>query len=29
MPRFFADADSGPNDILVGDEEPQVLAFRD
>lgn len=29
MPSFFADADSGPNDILDGDEERQILVLRD
>ncbi len=29
MPNFFADSDSGPNDILDGDEEQQILALRD
>jgi mono/diheme cytochrome c family protein len=28
MPSFFSDADSGPNDILDGDEERQILALR-
>jgi mono/diheme cytochrome c family protein len=29
MPSFFADADSGPNDVLDGDEERQILALWD
>ena len=29
MPSFFADADSGPEDILGGDEDRQVIAIRD
>jgi cytochrome c1 len=29
MPSFFPDADSGPNDILDGEEERQILALRD
>lgn len=29
MPAFFPDAESGPEDILDGDEERQVLAIRD
>lgn len=29
MPSFFSDVDSGPNDILDGDEERQILALRD
>ncbi len=29
MPSFFADADSGPQDILDGDEGRQILALRE
>ena len=29
MPSYFPDADSGPNDILDGDEERQILVLRD
>lgn len=29
MPSFFADPDSGPDDIFGGDEERQILALRD
>ncbi|HEU5393182.1 MAG TPA: c-type cytochrome, partial [Candidatus Methylomirabilis sp.] len=29
MPAFFPEADSGPEDILDGDEERQLLAIRD
>jgi len=29
MPSFFADASSGPEDILEGHEERQILALRD
>src|SRR3972149_4544113 len=29
MPSFFADETSGPEDILDGDEERQMLALRD
>jgi mono/diheme cytochrome c family protein len=29
MPSFFSDADSGPEEILEGDEERQILALRD
>ncbi len=29
MPDYFADADSGPEDILGGDEDLQILALRD
>jgi hypothetical protein len=29
MPSFFPDADSGPEEILDGDEERQILALRD
>jgi hypothetical protein len=29
MPSFFADETSGPEDILDGNEERQMLALRD
>ncbi|MFQ5903080.1 MAG: c-type cytochrome [Candidatus Binatia bacterium] len=29
MPSFFADAHSGPEDILGGDEDRQIIAIRD
>lgn len=29
MPTFFPDENSGPDDILEGDEEKQILALRD
>ncbi|MGE5849138.1 MAG: hypothetical protein ACM362_03285, partial [Candidatus Methylomirabilota bacterium] len=29
MPSYFSDADSGPQDILDGDEMRQILAIRD
>ncbi|MBI2000861.1 MAG: c-type cytochrome [candidate division NC10 bacterium] len=29
MPSYFPDADSGPNDILDGEEDRQILALRD
>ncbi len=29
MPTFFADRDSGPEDILGGDEDRQMIAIRD
>ena len=29
MPTYFSDAASGPEDILEGDEERQILALRD
>ena len=29
MPSFFADPDSGPDDIFGGDEERQILALRE
>jgi mono/diheme cytochrome c family protein len=29
MPSFFSDATSGPEDVLDGDEERQILALRD
>ena len=29
MPNFFADERSGPEEILDGDEERQMLALRD
>ncbi len=29
MPSFFTDAESGPEDILGGDEEKQMVALRD
>ncbi|MFQ5897992.1 MAG: c-type cytochrome [Candidatus Methylomirabilia bacterium] len=29
MPTYFSDAESGPDDILGGDEERQIIALRD
>lgn len=29
MPNFFSDADSGPEDLLGGDEDQQIIALRD
>ncbi|MFQ5990273.1 MAG: c-type cytochrome [Candidatus Methylomirabilales bacterium] len=29
MPSYFLDEDSGPDDVLAGDEQKQILALRD
>jgi len=29
MPTYFSDESSGPEEILEGDEERQILALRD